>query len=215
MDALENTNRIKPAEPEFKNTLRSVFRNSYAYFERSYSVVASWFTVMLSCIAICATADSPSSNAQAPATFSVSPNSGGPRTVVEIPPEASVEEAWSIIGTAIANDDKLTFRAHSTSEVYDLVVRPRDLNATEAVVIGSHWDVITNRIPYFNEYPNYLPESPAPGKCSSGTTPSDPVGSQAEYTCDFTSDGKWTVAHFYLSEYEGSWVVVNFLGLYG
>lgn len=148
-------------------------------------------------------------------TASTAVPSDGVRTPVAIPSEASVDNAWLIIGTAIVNDDKLTFRAHSTPEVYDLVVRPRDINGSQSVVITSHWDIIAGRRSGFYEDPHDFPPAPAPGECMSGKPSYELVNApQVDYTCNFTSDGKYPIARFFISKVDGSWTVVGFSGLY-
>lgn len=196
-----------------KRRLRSIYRFIRSRFLRPLPITILLFISGAVCILLFKPTRLPPSENQ-PSTRSAStarPSTA--RTPVEIPPGASVEEAWSVIGTAIAEDDKLTFRAHSTPDVYDLVVRPRDLNGSQGVVVISHWDHITGRTGEIYNYPEELPASPGPGTCASETRPFSWM--QADYTCDFTMDGKTTVARFALEKRDATWIVVDFEGLYG
>lgn len=114
-------------------------------------------------ISLKACAPSDGSTAATAASTSAAAPSSVMRTPIVIPPRATIDEAWSIIGTAIVDNDTLTFRAYSTPEVYGLVVRPRDINGTQAVVIASHWDIIAGRRTGFYEDSHDLPKTPAPG----------------------------------------------------
>lgn len=173
------------------------------------------FFVLALVLSLKACAPSNGSPAGAAAATSAAATPSGVRTPVAIPPGASVNEAWSIIGTAIVDNDTLTFRAHSTPEVYSLVVRPRDINGTQDVVITSHWDIIAGRRTGFYEDPYKIPQAPAPGKCVRGKPPYELENiPQVDYTCIFTSDGEQPVARFFLSKVDGSWTVVGFSGLY-
>lgn len=81
-------------------------------------------------------------SASAPSATSPRSPHPRPRTPVAIPPTADVNEAWSIIGNAIVEDDTATFREYSTPETYNLVVRPRDINGSQDVLLVSHWNTI-------------------------------------------------------------------------
>jgi len=126
-----------------------------------------------------AAADSPSGPA--------SPRSPRPRTPTAIPSTADVDEAWSTIGNAIVDDDTATFREYATPETYNLVVRPRDINGSQDVLIVSHWDHIGGRKD-FSEGPDTVPVgSPSPGKCVSGSPAYSKPDVKVDYTCSFLS----------------------------
>lgn len=166
-------------------------------------------------ISLKACVPSDGSTAATAASTSAAAPSSVMRTPIAIPPRATIDEAWSIIGTAIVDNDTLTFRAYSTPEVYSLVVRPRDINGTQAVVITSHWDIIAGRRTGFYEDSHDLPKTPAPGECIRGKPPYELEDiPQVDYTCIFTSDGETPNARFFLSKVDGSWIVVGFSGLY-
>ena len=156
-----------------------------------------------------------------------SPRSPRPRTPTAIPSTADVDEAWSVIGNAIVEDDTATFREYANPETYNLVVRPRDINGSQDVLIVSHWDYIGGR-KNFSESSDTLPVgSPSPGKCASGPPPYSKPDVKVDYTCPFLSgtpstpgapDGSGdghTIAYFYLTSINGVWTVVGFSPLYG
>lgn len=137
---------------------------------------------------------------------------------VEITASMDVQDAWKIIGTAITKDDKATFRAHSTDEVYKQVVLPHDVNGSQDVVIDSHWDILGGRRKVRPEEPESLPETRGPGGCTNGDT----VFSQNNqlhdgYTCSFiiNTENATPIAYFYINRTETSWVVVAFGPQYG
>ncbi|WP_273167994.1 hypothetical protein [Actinomyces israelii] len=175
-----------------------------------------------------------SGSAAAPADATAGSSSGPapprtprPRTPAAIPSTADVDEAWSVIGNAIVEDDTATFREYANPETYNLVVRPRDINGSQDVLIVSHWDYIGGR-KNFSESSDTLPVgSPSPGKCASGPPPYSKPDVKVDYTCPFLSgtpstpgapDGSGdghTIAYFYLTSINGVWTVVGFSPLYG
>lgn len=129
-----------------------------------------------------------------------------------------IQTAWKFIGTAIMKDDKTTFRAHSTDEVYKKVVLPRDINGTQAVVIDSHWDIISGRRSIRPDEPVGLPEVRGPGECTNDDTIFARDDKHRDgYTCAFTvtADETYPIAHFYLKKMKTTWIVIDFTPYYG
>ena len=137
---------------------------------------------------------------------------------VEITASMDAQDAWKIIGTAITKDDKATFRAHSTDEVYKLGVLPRDINGSQDVVIDSHWDILGGRRKVRPNEPESLPETRGPGGCTNDDTFFSQNNQHHDgYTCSFmiNTENASPIAYFYLQRTETSWVVVAFGPQYG
>lgn len=129
-----------------------------------------------------------------------------------------IQTAWKFIGTAITKDDKTTFRAHSTDEIYKKIVLPRDINGTQAVVIDSHWDIIAGRRSIRPDEPMGLPEMRGPGECTNDNTFFTRDDNHRDgYTCAFTGtvDETYPIAYFYLKKTKTTWIVIDFSPLYG
>lgn len=137
---------------------------------------------------------------------------------VKLSSTTDIQTAWKFIGTAIMKDDKTTFRAYSTDEIYKKIVLPRDINGTQAVVIDSHWDIIAGRRSIRPDEPMGLPEARGPGECTSDNTFFSRDDKHRDgYTCAFTGtvDETYPIAYFYLKKTKTTWIVVDFNPLYG